>query len=97
MIITYFECAFVVLVIQRAKRSAVLYRHLSSVLFFHVFLYYLTNDTIFRKALLNIQLVFLFSLQILCEIFSILRRIERNISTHVLRSSSKVPVFLVGF
>ena len=41
--------------------------------------------------------VFWFSLQILCEIFLILRRIQRDAIIHILTSSRKVSVILASF
>ena len=49
----------------------------------------------FRKKLLDIKCVFSFPLQILPEIFLILRRTERDIITQVHRSSCKVPVVIL--
>ena len=51
----------------------------------------------FRKTLLSIKYVFLFSLQLLYETFLILRRIQQDIAINVETSSCKVPVKLVGF
>jgi hypothetical protein len=51
----------------------------------------------FRKQLLNIKCVFLFSLQILSETFLILRRIQRDIIINVHRSSCQVPLLLSDF
>jgi len=59
--------------------------------------FYLINVTFFRRKLLNTKCVLLFFLQHLSEIAVILRRIQRDITIRVLRSSSKVPVILVSF
>jgi hypothetical protein len=75
---------------------AVLYCHLWPVRLYHSFPHYLINDKIFGKTLLNIKRVFLFS-QLLCEIFLILIRIQRDIIISVHTSSCKVPVILVIF
>jgi len=64
---------------------------------FFFFPHYLINGTIFGQTFLNIKCVLLFSLQILREISIILRTIQRDAVTEVLRSSSKVPVILVRF
>ena len=44
---------------------------------------HLTNGTIFGKTLLNIKCEFWFSLQIMSETFIILRRIQRDMYTHL--------------
>ena len=74
---------------------AALYCHLWRI-WLYVFLHYLINSTILRKRLLIIKCVFRVSLQLLCETFLILRRIQRDI-INVLRSSCQVPVILVRF
>jgi hypothetical protein len=52
-----------------------------SVWFYHTFQHYFINGTIFRrKILLNIKRVFWFPLQLLCETFLVLRRIQRVLS-----------------
>ena len=63
----------------------------------HIFRHYLTNGTIFEKKLLNIKCVFWFSLQLLFEIFPILRRILRDVVINVKMSSYKYPLFLSDF
>jgi hypothetical protein len=50
-----------------------------------------------EKRLLNIKCVFWYSLQLLSEIFLILRRIQRDIAINVRLSSCKIPVILVRF
>jgi hypothetical protein len=52
------------------------------------------NGTIFGKKLLKIKCVFWFSLQLLCETFLILRRIQRDIIINVHKSSCEVPLLL---
>jgi hypothetical protein len=71
---------------------AVLYCHLWPVWLYHIFLHYLINGTIFGKPLLNIKCVFWFSLHLLSETFLILRRIQRDITINVHRSSCRVPL-----
>jgi len=46
---------------------------------------------------MNVKCAFIFSLQFLCEIFLILRRIQRDTIINVKRSSSKVAIILVRF
>ena len=60
--------------------------------FFHI----ISNGKI-KKKKLNIESVIWFSLQILCETFLILRRIERDMNKYVHRASCKVPVIIVRF
>jgi hypothetical protein len=75
------------------SECAVLYCHLWSVCLYHIFPHYLINGTIFRKMLLNIKRVIIFSTT-LSEIILILKRIQR-INSY--RSSCKVPVILERF
>jgi hypothetical protein len=75
----------------------VLYCHLWPVWLYHIFPHYLINYTILGKKLLNIKCVFWFSLQLLPETFFILRRIQRDFSINLHRSSCKVPVIVVRF
>jgi hypothetical protein len=63
----------------------ILYCHLWPVWLYHIFPHYLMNGTIFRKKLWNVK-VFSFSLQLLFEMFLILRRIERGINVCICRS-----------
>jgi hypothetical protein len=49
----------------------------------YFFPHYLINGTIFVKTFLNTKCVFLFSLQLLSEIFLILRRIQQDIIINV--------------
>jgi hypothetical protein len=76
---------------------AVLYCHLWSVWLYRIFPYYLINGTIFGKKSLNIKCVFWFSVQLLSETFLFLRRIQRDITINVHRSSCKVPLLLSDF
>ena len=77
---------------------AVLHCHLWPVWSQHIFPHYFINDTIFvggkKKSLLNIKCVFWFSLQLLSETSLILRKIHRDTSMYVHKSSWKVPVIL---
>ena len=57
--------------------GAILHCHLWPVWMYHIFLYYLTNGTIFVKNLLNMKHVLIFSTTFL-ETFFILRRIQRD-------------------
>jgi hypothetical protein len=54
------------------------------------FFTYFTKGTILERRLLNIKCLFRFSLQILPELFLILRRNERDMIKKVYRSSCKV-------
>ena len=63
----------------------------------NIFTHYLKKRHDFRKKLLNIKRVFWFSLDLLSQIFFILRRIQRDTGINILRSSCKVNVILVGF
>ena len=74
--------------------DAAVYCHVWPVWLYHIFPHYLIKGTIFVKLLLNKKCVFLFSIQLLCETFLILRRIQRD-SINVHRCSCKVPVLLM--
>jgi hypothetical protein len=66
--------------------------------YFHNFLHYLTDGTIFgrkKRKLSNLKWVFWFSQQLLSEILIILRRIQRDIILNVLRYLGTVAVILV--
>ena len=86
------------LVMQHAKRMrrvillSVACQALPSSILFH-------NEDDFRgrKQILNIKSVLWFSLQLLPEIFFILRKIHRRPVINVLRSSCKEPVIRAGF
>jgi len=59
---------------------------------------YLINNTIFeKKKLLNTKCVFRFSVQLLFEIFLILRSSERDMIKYVYWSSCTVPIILARF
>jgi hypothetical protein len=66
------------------------YCHLWPAPLYNIFPHYLINGTIFVKNLLNIKWVFWFSLQILFELFLMLRRTERNMAIRVYTYSCKV-------
>ena len=79
------------------RAHAPYYCHLWFVWQYHYFSYRLLNGTIYRKNLLNIKCVFIFSPQVLFEMFLILRRIQRAITINVHRYSYTVPVIVVRF
>ena len=98
MSVTYSECVSVALIIQHARRMRRV--TLSSVIswLYRMFPHYLINGTIFGRKLLNIKCVFFsFFLQLLSEIFVILRRIQRGTVMSVRRASEKYPLFLSDF
>jgi len=73
--------------------------HLWSAQSYNICLHYLINHkwTIFGEKFLNIECVFCFSLQLLCEIFIILRRTEQDTSKNVVWFSLEYPSFLSDF
>jgi len=77
------------------RAHAPYYCHLWFVWQYHYFSYCLLNGTVYGKKVLNIKCVFIFSPQVLFEIFLILRRIERDITINVHRYSYIVPVVVV--
>jgi hypothetical protein len=80
--ITYSECVPIVLFIQHAMCTSILYCHLRR-----------WNN--FRKQPMEAKMCFF--LQLLFYIPLILRRTEQDIITNVHRSSQNVPVILVRF
>jgi hypothetical protein len=80
-----------------ARNTHAPYCHLLPVRLHHIFLRYLINGTIFWNKLFNIKCVFCFSLQILSEIFVILRRIQDIIVINLRRLHVKYPPFLSDF
>jgi hypothetical protein len=81
-----------------ARKAHAPYCHVWPVwLCYYIFPHYTTKGTIFEnKKLLNIKCVIWFSLQILSEIFLILRKIQRD-AINVHSSSCTVPAVLVRF
>jgi hypothetical protein len=88
--IIYFECSSVALGIQHAP-----YCHLCPAPLYNNFPYYLINDMVFERTLLNIKCVLRFSLRLSSGIFFIQRRNERDMIKTVYWSSCKVPFILV--
>ena len=78
-----------------ACNAHVLYCHLQALWLHLIFRHYLVNGKIFGKTLLKIKRVFLFSLQILFEIFCILRRIQQDVVINI--KTCFMQVFLEGF
>jgi hypothetical protein len=78
---------------------ALLYWYVWPVRLCHIFLYYLTNDTILQKEnVLEYKMcVLIFSIIIFSETFLILRRTKRDIFVNVHSSPTKVPVTLVRY
>ena len=87
--ITYYKCVSVACYPLRNAHAP--YCHLYPVRLYHILAHYLLNGTIFLKMLSNMKCVFWLSLQLLFEIFLILRIIRRDIIRNVHRSSCKVP------
>ena len=77
-------------------QSARAYWHLWPVWLHHIFQHHHINGTIFGKQLLNIKR-FWFWLQLLSQIFLILRIIQQDTMTTVKTYSRKVPVIVVRF
>jgi hypothetical protein len=71
--------------------------HLWPIVLYRFFLHYFINITIYVDELLNIKYVFSFSLQIISEIFIILRRIPKGTTIYTCSSSCKVPIIPVRF
>jgi hypothetical protein len=73
------------------------YFHLSPVRLYHIFTYYLTNGKIFRKKNVTEHKMCFDFLYLFSKTFFILRRIRRNITINVCRSSCKIRVIRVMF
>ena len=87
------DCVLVTLLIQHATpmcHTVICGLYGSTAFFSH----YSINGTLYEKKLFNKKCVFWFVLQLLSEIFRILKRIERDMMINVQWSSRKVPVFL---
>jgi len=79
-IITYSECVSVALLIKYPKR-------MRRILLYHIFAHFLANCTILGKVTEHKMCT--------SETFSIVRRIQRDISTNVHRSPCKAALILV--
>jgi hypothetical protein len=74
-----YECVFEYLYNQYAKRMRRFVFLSVACLAYHIFPFHLTNGKFLEKTLLNMRCVFGFSVQVLSEIFLILRIIQRSI------------------
>ena len=74
---------------------AILWRHLWSLWFHHIFRHYLINSTIFEEKVLNTKCVFLFSIQLLSKHFSFYEEFSEILSK-MYKNSCKLLVILVG-
>jgi len=88
--ITYSECVSVAIVIQHAERL----RHIVTCPSLQYFSTLSHNGTIFLEKVTEHKMCVLIFSTILSETFLILRRIQRDITTNVHRSSREVPVVL---
>jgi hypothetical protein len=91
--INYSECVFSLR--YPAWNAHAPYCHLWPAPLYNIFPYYLINGTIFGGESLNTKCVFWLPLQVLPEIFLILRRNERDMIKNVYLSSRKVPVIVI--
>jgi len=89
----------VTLLIQHAKRMRRIVWSFCPVWLCHIFPHYLINGTIIggKKMLLDIKCVFWFWLQILSEIFLMLRKTERDVIKMYIGLHVKYPLFLSDF
>lgn len=88
---TYSECVSVPIFIQFQYTCTIWYCHPWSVWWYSVIPNYLINGTFFKKKYFEHKICIWFSLQILFEIYFILRTIQRYTTTNVLRSLCKGP------
>jgi len=93
----FWVCVCVCSLRYPVRNSHAPYCHLWLARLYRTFRHYLINGTIFGKKVLTIKCVSWFCLQLLSEIFLILRRKERDMIKNVHRSSCKVPVILARF
>jgi len=96
VIITYSECVFVTLFIQRAKCMRRVMWSASVCLAVRTFPRCLTKRTIFGENFRTAN-SFCFLLQVLSHTFLSLRRVQPDIVIHLPTPSRKVPVILVRF
>ena len=65
---------------------------------YNIFPHYLLTDTIFRRKIYFVtKCVFWFSLQYFSETFFIIRKVERELTKNIRKSSCQRAVFLVRF
>jgi hypothetical protein len=98
MHITYYECVYVALVTQQAKRMRLLILLSVACLALPYFftLSHKRHNFLKKKTLLNKKCVLIFSTN-LSQTFLILRRIQRDIIINIHRSLCKVPFIIVRF
>jgi len=97
IIITYSESISVVSVMQHAKRIGRIMSSVACPALHYFFTVSHKRHVVREKVLLNIQRVFWFSLQLSCEKFLILRRIQREANINVYKSQVKYHLFLLDF
>jgi hypothetical protein len=93
----FWVCLFVALVMQHINRMRRIILPSVTVCLCNIFPHYLIKGTIFGKKLLNVKCLFWFSLQILYEMFIILRRNQRDIIINIRRSLCKIYVTIFRF
>ena len=74
----YIFCVCVCSLSYPARKAHVSYCHVWSAWLYHVFPRYLINGTIVGKKVIEHKMCFLFSPQLLSEVFLVLRRIKRR-------------------